>query len=196
MSTKLKLLICLIVALIIFGGGFSVGYHADRGNDPQDGITTVFTPYEDGISNYLSFLGRASKSVYLADYSFTDARIVDKLIELSSKSKVGIHLLLDLSQTRGRSGDHELQQIDRLRSSGIEVVLGTSEKAHQIMHHKYTVIDAEWVESGSWNYTQAANQQDNCLDFIKSKKRAKLFRDNWDKMYRFMKDQEGQASTR
>ena len=190
MSVKQKLLVWLLALAVVFSGGMWVGHHIHRDIDPQDNIKTVFTPYEDGIGNYLSFLEKAQRSIHIADYSFTDPRIVDKLIELKTKRKVDTHLLLDLSQTQGRSGDHEQTQIERLRAVGIEVVVGTSEKAHAIMHHKYTIIDGEWVESGSWNYTKSANDQDNLQDYIRSKTRAKLFMENWRRMYTFMKTQE------
>src|SRR5262249_5280297 len=175
MSMKQKLLVCLMALIVVFGGGALVGYRIDPGVDPQDNIQTVFTPYDDGIGNYLSFLDRANESVYIADYSFTDPRIVDKLIELKTKRKVDVHLLLDLSQTQGRSGDHEKAQIDRLKAVNIEVVVGTSEKSHAIMHDKYTVVDGVWVESGSWNYTKSANDQANVQDYVRSQKRATLF---------------------
>jgi len=195
MSLKQKVLATFVALLVVFAGGVWAGYRIDRGNDPQDNIKTVFTPYEDGIANYLAFLDKAQRSVLIADYSFTDPRIVDKLIELKTgRKQVDIHLLLDLSQTQGRSGEHEQAQIERLRAAGIEVVIGTAEKAHAIMHDKYTVIDGEWVESGSWNYTKSANDQANVQDYIRSKTRAKLFSDNWQRMYRFMKAQESQRS--
>jgi hypothetical protein len=64
------------------------------------------------------------------------------------------------------------------------------------MHHKYTVIDGLWTESGSWNYSNSANKQANYLDFIKSESRAKRFQDNWDRMYKFMKAHEKPASAK
>lgn len=194
MSLKQKFLAMTFVVLLAFGGGLWVGYQMDRGDvDPQDYIQTVFTPYDDGIASYLSFLDQAGKSVRIADYAFTDPRITDKLIELKSKRSVDVRLLLDKSQTLGRSGEYTLAQIERLRQAGIEIVLGTSEKSRQLMHSKYTVVDELYVQSGSWNYTKAANSQANTLDFIKSRKRARLFLDNWQRMYKFMKSQQAQS---
>ncbi len=177
--------------MLAFAAGTWTGYHANRGDvDPQNYITTVFTPYDDAISHYLSFLDKAKKSVYIAGYAYTDQRITDRLIELKIKRHVDVHLLLDLSQTAGRSGEREMAQIDQLRAAGIEVVIGTSEKSHQIMHDKYTVLDELYVESGSWNYTKSANDQANTLDFIESPRRARLFLNNWRRMHNFMQSQE------
>jgi phosphatidylserine/phosphatidylglycerophosphate/cardiolipin synthase-like enzyme len=196
MSLKSKLLIGLLFLALAFGGGFWMGFHTDRGDvDPQDHIQTVFTPYDDGIGNYLSFLDKARSSIYIADYSFTDPRIADKLVELKVKRKVDIHLVLDESQTLGRSAEHEEKVIEQLRAAGIEVVIGDSEKKHAIMHNKYTIVDELWVESGSWNYTKSANDQDNVLDFIKSPKRAALFLNNWKRMHAFMKAEEARKNS-
>jgi phosphatidylserine/phosphatidylglycerophosphate/cardiolipin synthase-like enzyme len=161
-------------------------------SDPQDYIQTIFTPYEDGLAAYTKFLDRSRKSIYMAGYSFGDKSIVDKLVELKTTRNVEVHILLDFSQTQGRSASAEAPMIDSLRRAGIEVIAGSSEKSHQLMHDKYTVVDDLWVESGSWNYTRAANKQDNVLDIIKSPKRAKLFRANWDRMYPVMKAQQMQ----
>ncbi len=94
---------------------------------PRKGqLETVFTPYEDGIGAYLKFLDRAEKSVHIAVYTFTDPRIYDKLLELHGRGVKDIHVLLDLSQTRGWSGDDIEKGVGRLRAAGIEVVIGTS----------------------------------------------------------------------
>lgn len=193
MSLKAKIIAVVIAAITLFSTGTWVGYQIPRGEvDPQDYIETVFTPVDDGIGSYLEFLGRARQSVYISVYAFTDARITDKLIELKENGVKEIHVILDKSQTLGWSGPHEQVQIDRLRAAGIEVVIGTSAKSGDIMHLKCTIIDMLWVQDGSWNYTKAANDQDNNLNFIRSPQRAKLFKKNWDRMYAFMKAKEAE----
>lgn len=197
MSMKQKFLLALVLLSLTFGGGMCIGYRMDRGDvDPQDYIQTVFTPYESGIDNYLAMLDRAKRSVFIADYAFTDPRIADKLIELKTKRNVEIRILLDKSQTEGRTGDLEKKLIARMRACGIEVLCGTSEVKHALLHCKYTIVDELWTESGSWNYTKAANDQNNTLDFIKSKKRARLFRDNWERMHRYVKTQQNPAPSK
>lgn len=189
MSTRLKLIISMILAALIFSGGVYLGYEIPR-TDPQAQIQTVFTPYEDGAGSYLEFLSRAKKSVHIAAYSFTDERIADKLIELKRDGVKEIRILLDLSQTKGWSGDETLALVEKMRKAGIEVVIGTSAKYGRIMHHKYTVVDGVWVEDGSFNYSVDANRQANLLNFIKSESRARLFLSNWHRMYKFMKAQQ------
>lgn len=189
MSLKSKLIAALLAALLVFGGGVYTGYRIQPA--PMQGqLETVFTPYEDGLEAYLRFLDRAEKSVHIAVYTFTDPRIYDKLLELNARGVKDIHILIDLSQTRGWSGDDIEKGIGRLRAAGIEVVIGTSEKSNQIMHSKYTIVDGVWVEDGSWNYTKLANKQANYLNFSYDARRGALFMANWQRMYVFMKAQQ------
>ncbi len=192
MKSLKTILLSLVLLAITFGGGTYYGYHIPRsGVDPQDYIKTVITPYDDGAASYIEFLDKAQKSVHIAAYGFTHDDITAKLIELKTKRNVLVRVLLDSTQSGGAD---QKEQIEKLRAAGIEVVIGKSESYGQIMHHKYTIIDGLWTESGSWNYSNSANKQANYLDFIESESRAKRFQDNWDRMYKFMKAHEKPAS--
>lgn len=123
--------------------------------------------------------------MFIACYGFTEPAIVDKLIELKDRG-VKVRLVLDRSQSAGK---YQADQVRRLRAAGIEVVIGTSEKSGQIMHHKFTVIDGLYVEDGSWNYSHSANKQANLLNFVQSRARAQLFQEQWERMHKFMSKQ-------
>lgn len=188
MKAVRNFLIGLIALATAFGTGTYYGYQIPRaGVDPQHYIETLFTPYDDGIGNYLSFLDKAQKSVHIAVYSLTHDDITAKLIELKNTRGVVVRVLLDQSQSGGADAK---EQIEKLRGNGIEVVIGKSESYGQIMHHKYTVVDGLWTWSGSWNYSNSASKQANEVDLIKSESRAKKFLDNWEQMYKFMKARE------
>lgn len=186
MRTGQKILALFLVVAIAFSGGLYIGYQTPRsGVDAQDYIETVFTPYQDGLKAYLSFLDRAQKSVLIACYGFTEPEIVDKLIALKGRGVV-VRVLLDRSQSAGK---YQEEQIARLKKAGIEVTIGTSPKSGQIMHNKFTVVDGLWVEDGSWNYTKSANKQANVLNFIASKKRAHRFSETWQNLFDHMSKQ-------
>lgn len=189
MTWKTKLLVCLTLLLVVFGGGAGVGYHYAKSTVTIGEVRTVFTPYEDGIGSYLAVLDEAKHDVHIAAYAFTDQRIVEKLVELQRDRKVKVHVLLDQSQTRGWSADIERKGIDALRAAGAEVIIGTSEKRHEIMHNKFTVIDGRIVQDGSWNYTKAANYQANVLNFHYDTVRAGRFLEVWERMATFMRTQ-------
>ncbi len=189
MKTGKKLLLAALLLCVTLGAGVWIGYQIPRGEvDPQDYIETVFTPYDDGLNEILRLLDRAEKSIHIAAYSFTNPEITDRLIEIKkTRPHVEIKVLVDYSQSKGAA---QKEQIGRLRRAGIEVVIGKSEASGQIMHHKFIVVDGLWVYSGSWNLSKSANKQANYLDFVYSPRRARLFLDNWQRMYLFMKAHE------
>jgi phosphatidylserine/phosphatidylglycerophosphate/cardiolipin synthase-like enzyme len=172
----------LLLALI-FGAGVGTGLNLAHRSDHH--VRTVFTPQEDGIGEYLKFLDKARVSVDIACYAFTDARITEKLVELRKRG-VKVRVLLDKSQTLGRSAPYIQQAIEALRAAGAEVIVGTSEKRHEIMHNKFTIVDGIYVQDGSWNYTKSANFQNNVLNFDDDPVRAAKFQDNWNRMHDFM----------
>lgn len=185
-----KALAILALVAVIFGGGVYVGFHMNRDVDPQDYIQTSFMPYESGIDAYLNYLDGTKKSLRIAVYELSEPKVVDKVLELKQRGVKDIVFLLDKSQTVSRSGKYEQAQIKRLRDAGIEVVIGTSEQKHNIMHLKMTIRDGLWVEDGSWNYSKSANTQANNVNVIKSPKRAALFLKDWQRMYDFMSKQD------
>ncbi|MBI5172090.1 MAG: phospholipase D-like domain-containing protein [Candidatus Obscuribacter sp.] len=196
-KTRLRqALLALTMLVMTFGAGTWYGHSLPKsGVDPQDYIETVFTPYQSGLAAYLNFLDGTKHSLRIASYSLTEESITDKLIELKGRGVKDIIVLVDKSQTlsggRNKTGlKYQQEQVQRLRDAGIEVVIGTSQKRGQIMHLKATVRDGEWVEDGSWNYSGSADFQNNNLNIIRSPKRAKLFLENWQRLYSFMKTQD------
>lgn len=187
MKLHQKVAACLLALSISFSGGYWLGYETPRSHiDPQDYVQTVFTPYEEGLSSYLGFLDKAKSTVHIAGYGFTEENIVDKLIDLKNSRKVTVRLLLDRRQSKG---PYQKPAIERLKQAGIEVIIGTSERSGQIMHHKFTVVDGLYVQDGSWNYSKSADKQANLLNFINSQRRAKLFLSYWERMYSHMSQQ-------
>ena len=189
-SFRHKATAVLVVLGLVFGTGYYFGYKAPRDIDPQDYMQTSFMPYDSGIDTYLKFLDGTKHSLRIAVYELSEPRIIDKVLELHQNGVKDIIFLLDKSQTVSRSGPYEQAQIKRLRDVGIEVVIGTSEQKHNIMHMKATVRDSLWTEDGSWNYSKSANSQGNDMNITKSRKRAALYLADWQKMYSFMKTQD------
>ena len=187
MKTSHKVVACVLAICLALSGAYWTGYTTPRSDvDPQDYITTIFTPDEDGLAAYLNFLDRASQNVFVAFYGFTEPSVVDKLIELKGRG-VKVRILLDRSQSRGK---YQAEQIVRLREAGIEVVIGTSMKSGQIMHHKFTIIDGHLVEDGSWNCSRSSSKQANLLNIVDSRSRARMFQEKWDDMFKFMSKQD------
>ena len=148
---------------------------------------TYFSPQDDTLKAFLAFIATAQKKIRVADYSFNLDPLVELLIK-KHKAGVDVRLVLDRSQS---SGPTEQPEIKKLRAAGLRFVIGTSDK-HKIMHNKFTIIDDAWVQSGSWNYTNAASDEDNFFDIEHSTDRAAFFTADWQKMYDWISKNEPQ----
>jgi phosphatidylserine/phosphatidylglycerophosphate/cardiolipin synthase-like enzyme len=139
---------------------------------------TYFSPQDDTVAVFLDFIRSAKNKIRIADYSFNLEPLVELLIEKHSQ-KVDVQLVLDKSQS---SGTTEKPAIAKLKEAKISFVVGTSDK-HKIMHNKFAIVDDEWVQSGSWNYTAAAADEDNFFDIEHSIDRANVFMADWQGMF-------------
>ncbi len=148
---------------------------------------TYFSPEADTISAFLDFIKTAQRKIRLADYSFNLEPLVELLIQKHQEG-VDVSLVLDRSQAAGPS---ERPIIQQLKDGGVPLVVGTS-SAHKIMHNKFTVVDDEWVQSGSWNYTGTAAKEDNFFDIEHSLDRAAVFNNKWQKMFDWISANEPQ----
>jgi phosphatidylserine/phosphatidylglycerophosphate/cardiolipin synthase-like enzyme len=149
---------------------------------------TYFSPQDNTLQAFLSFVKKARRKIRIADYSFNLEPLVELLIE-KHKAGIDVRLVLDKSQSTGVTEKPEIKQ---LKKAGIPFVIGTSDK-HEIMHNKFSIIDDSWVQSGSWNYTNAASDEDNFFDIEHSADRAKIFSDDWQKMFDWISTHEKQT---
>ena len=134
-------------------------------------IKTLFSPEDDLNSAYLKLINKAKSSIHIVDYSFNMIQLVD-LLNIKSNNGVNVMLVLDKSQSKGNSEKEALAKMnEKLKKN---TIFGDSSK-DKIIHDKFTVIDNKIVESGSWNYTEVAEEEDNFIDIVKDKKRAMAF---------------------
>ncbi|HVU59728.1 MAG TPA: phospholipase D-like domain-containing protein [Candidatus Saccharimonadales bacterium] len=148
---------------------------------------TYFSPQDDTLRAFLAFIQSAGHRIRIADYSFNLDPLVDILIA-KQKAGVDVQLVLDRSQSAGVSEKPEIKKLDK---SQVPFVVGTSSR-HKIMHNKFTIVDDAWVQSGSWNYTNAASDEDNFFDIEHSIDRARVFTTDWQKMYDWISQNEPQ----
>ena len=134
-------------------------------------IKTLFSPEDDLNSAYLKLINKAKSSIHIVDYSFNMIQLVD-LLNIKINNGVDVILVLDRSQRSGSSEKVALLKMnEKLKRN---TVFGDSSK-DKIIHDKFTVIDNKIVESGSWNYTEVAEEEDNFIDIVRDKKRAMAF---------------------
>lgn len=143
--------------------------------DVQDQITTYTTPYDNGEAEktFLSLIQKAKHRIRMCCYGYTDDLVNQALIDAKMRG-VDVGIVMDKTQA---SMKHQALLVQKLKDAGVMLWIGKSAVNHQLVHAKVTVFDDEIVESGSWNYSISANEQDNIVDIIRSKKRAKIMTD-------------------
>jgi len=141
---------------------------------PQENPTTwevYFSPRGECTSAIIKELEKANNSVLVQAYYFTSAPIAEALVNASERG-VKVEVILDKSQ-KARKDSKATFFIDK----GIPVMI---DDKHAIAHNKVMVIDRETVITGSFNFTEAAEEKnaENLL-IIHDRKLAEKYVKNW-----------------
>lgn len=120
-------------------------------------VDICFTPDEDCTGQIVREINAARQEVLLQGYSFTSAPIAKALVAAHRRG-VTVEAILDKSQRTERYTSATF-----LKNSGIPVLIDSQ---HPIAHNKILCIDRETVETGSFNYSKAAQHNaENVLIF-------------------------------
>jgi hypothetical protein len=114
---------------------------------------TYFSPNAGISARLVQEIQRAQKSVDVAIYEFTRREIADALIA-AAKRGVAIRVVADSDEASSA-----FSQIGRLESAGI-MVRRTDGAGGGIMHNKYAIFDGRLLVTGSYNWSTAA-EEDN-----------------------------------
>lgn len=130
-----------------------------------------FSPHGGCTQAIVDNLNWAEKYVRVQAYSFTSKPIAEALIA-AHKRGVDVKVLLDKSQPHAKGG-----KIDMLVDAGIPVMI---DKKHAIAHNKVIIIDGVIVLTGSFNFTNVAEDKnaENLL-VVRDKAVARKYRNNW-----------------
>ena len=116
--------------------------------NPRNGIMDIcFSPHGNCDQKIIKFVDSATKTIDMAIYSISLQGLVDSIIRLK-KSGVKIRMVVDKLQAHGRSS-----AVSHLAKAGIPIKYGN---VSGIMHNKFTIIDGNLVETGSYNYSSNA----------------------------------------
>jgi phosphatidylserine/phosphatidylglycerophosphate/cardiolipin synthase-like enzyme len=146
------------------GGGHAV---------PAGGTLEVaFSPKAGATELVVKAIASAKKSIRLAAYSFTSKPIAQALVD-AHKRGVDVQVVVDKSQKSERYTSATF-----LANIGIPVRV---DSMHAIQHNKFMVIDGAHVETGSFNYTSAAEQRnaENVMVIWNNPRLATTYADNW-----------------
>jgi phosphatidylserine/phosphatidylglycerophosphate/cardiolipin synthase-like enzyme len=146
---------------------------ADDTCPPAPSPEVCFTPGAGCEQIIVSRINIATRSVLVQAYSFTSPRIAEALVRAYARG-IDVRVILDRSDLRARG-----TQVAVLAGGGVPTWIDTK---HAIAHNKVIVYDAEVVQTGSFNLTNAAEHAnaENAV-FIKDVALAKLFTANWER---------------
>lgn len=96
------------------------------------------------------------KSIDVAMYLFENRELADAIIR-ASKRKIAIRIVLDMEMAKEWRSQYKY-----LLSNGVPVRLSNS-----TMHNKFTIIDGKIVITGSYNWTDAAEKNEENVVFIR-----------------------------
>jgi phosphatidylserine/phosphatidylglycerophosphate/cardiolipin synthase-like enzyme len=131
-----------------------------------------FTPGGRCTHAIVELIDNAKKSVYVQAYSFTSKRIANALVRAHRRG-IEVKVIFDKSNFDG----HHYSQARYLVRQGV-----TAWDDYQlgIAHNKVIIVDGDVVETGSFNFTNAAQHYnaENVL-IIYDKKLAQQYLRNW-----------------
>ena len=106
-----------------------------------------FSPGGTALEVVLKAISSAKSTILMACYEFT-SRDIAQALEGAAHRGVKVRVVADHKAAQDR-----YSQVSVLRDAGILIRLDAQYAIH---HHKFMVIDAESIETGSFNYTTAA----------------------------------------
>jgi phosphatidylserine/phosphatidylglycerophosphate/cardiolipin synthase-like enzyme len=116
-------------------------------------IEVYFSP-QDGTRDHIqAAIDAAQESIYFMAYSFTSDVLAEALID-RAESGVTVAGVFDNDQYHSNLGT----EFDTLSSAGIDVRLDGNPR---LMHHKVIIIDEQIVITGSYNFSNNAEQKND-----------------------------------
>ena len=113
-------------------------------------IQVAFSPGPDCRKLILSEISKSEETLDICVFTISDNQIKDAIIAVHHKG-IQVRIISDNFKMYDEGSD-----ISELASEGIEVKVDVSE--HH-MHHKFMVVDAKRVLTGSYNWSRTAELQ-------------------------------------
>ena len=134
-------------------------------------VAVCFTPGADCDSRLIELIDNAQKTVRVAAYTLTSEPIADALIRARQRN-VKVWVVLDRNQRRARKAQGAACGN---MASGVRY-----DCEHQLMHNKFVVVNIMRTVTGSYNFTEAAQERnaENML-ILHDKPTAQRYADNW-----------------
>ncbi len=116
-------------------------------------VEAYFSPQDGTLEHLLSAVNDAQESIDFLAYSFTLDDLAQAMIE-RAVAGVKVRGVFDEDQYHSNAGT----EYDRLKSAGLDVRLDGNPR---LMHHKVIIIDGNLVVTGSYNFSNNAEQHND-----------------------------------
>ena len=113
----------------------------------DNNIVVAFSPKQGATLLILNTIENAKESILVAAYSFTSKPITAALIKASQRG-VDVRIVLDKSQRTAK-----YSAFWEIKNLGVPVRINSK---YSIMHNKFIIVDGKILQTGSFNYSQAA----------------------------------------
>lgn len=114
-----------------------------------DILGACFSPGGNCADLVVYWIGRANSSIHIMIYSFTLENVGDALIQAKQRG-VDVKIAWDESEMNVRGSEYQ-----KLQNAGIPIHI---DERPGLLHDKYAVIDSHIILTGSFNWSNAANQ--------------------------------------
>jgi phosphatidylserine/phosphatidylglycerophosphate/cardiolipin synthase-like enzyme len=136
------------------------------------GVRVFFAPEDQVLANLTPIIALTQQEVLFMAYSFTTHGLCDEIANLQQQGVA----VRGIFESRGSGAEHSC--FNDLLASGAEVRQDGNPAA---MHHKVIILDRRYVISGSFNFSNSADQRnDENLIIIDDPALAQLFVDEFE----------------
>lgn len=137
-----------------------------------NGQCSVYFSPKGGVTNALvKYIDSAKKSVHVLAYNFTSQPIGQALVRASRRG-VDVQVIIDRSVPHAKNG--------LLPMMTMAHIITFIDSSHKIAHNKVIIVDGEWFETGSFNFSESAENSngENAL-ICHSPEGARVYLRNW-----------------
>lgn len=130
-----------------------------------------FTPGQNCTHLIASHIKDAKKSIHIQAYYFSSIPIIEALMDAADRG-ASVIIVLDKSQVSWKKS-----KIKDMIERGVSVYI---DKKHAISHNKIIIIDEKIVLTGSFNFTESAQERNaENIIIMNNSKASKSYMDNW-----------------
>ncbi len=139
-------------------------------------IEVYFSPEDNTLANIIDRIHSANESIYFMAFSFTSESLTEAVIE-RSRNGVNVAGVFEEAQYHSNIGS----EFDSLYSQNLDIRLdGNPDK----MHHKVIIIDEQIIITGSYNFSNnAENYNDENTIIIHDPEIATAFLDEFQRVF-------------